>query len=123
MCGVRLFALALCVCGLLFAAQETEGNFAIRFEPTAKLQTNVEVPFTVHATDDRGKPLLREDHVEMSIAQENQSPLRTIKAWFVGPGEFIAKPVFPSEGQWSITVTASRHNQVTRRTITFQVMP
>jgi nitrogen fixation protein FixH len=123
MCGVKVLVLALSLFGLLFAAQEVDGNFTIRFEPTAKLQANVEVPFTVHVTDDRGKPLLQDDHVQMTIAPENQPALKTIKAWFVAPGEFIAKPVFPSDGQWSITVEARRRNQVTRRTITFQVAP
>jgi nitrogen fixation protein FixH len=122
MCHVNLLALALCVFGLLFAAEEKEGNFTIRFEPTAKLQTNVEVPFTVRVTDDLGKPLQQNDRVEMSIAPENQATVKTIKAWFVAPGEFIAKPVFPLDGQWAVTVTARRQDRVTRRTITFAVV-
>lgn len=121
MCGVRLLALFFCVFALLSAADEKEGNFTIRFEPSVKLQTKVEVPFTVHVTDDLGKPLQRDDHVEMSIAPENQAPIKTVKAWFVAPGEFIAKPVFPSDGQWAITVMARRQDRVTRRTIVFPV--
>lgn len=121
MCDVRLLALILCISGLLFAAKDVEGNFSIRFETNAKLQTGVEVPFTVHVTDDRQRPLEQNAHVEMSIAPENREPIKTIKAWYVGPGEFIAKPVFPSEGQWALTVTARRANQVTSRTITFSV--
>jgi hypothetical protein len=123
MCDVRLLALILCISGLLFAANEVEGNFTIRFEPTAKLQTGVEVPFTVHVTDDRKRPLEQNAHVEMAIAPENREPIKTIRAWYVGPGEFIAKPVFPSEGQWTLTVTARRANQVTTRAITFSVAP
>ncbi len=121
MCHVKLLALTLCAFGLLLAADEKEGNFTIRFEPTAKLQTNVEVPFAVHVTDDLGKPLQQDDHVEMSIAPENQATAKTIKAWFVAPGEFIAKPVFPLDGEWAVTVTARRQDRVTRRTITFSV--
>ena len=121
MCGVRLLALFLCVFALLLAADEKEGNFTIRFEPSAKLQTKVEVPFTVHVTDDLGKPLQRDDHVEMSIGPENQAAIKTVKAWFVAPGEFIAKPVFPADGQWAVTVTARRQDYVTRRTIVFPV--
>jgi hypothetical protein len=116
--------LILCLFGLalaLAAPDVKEGNFTIRFEPSAKLQTNVEVPFDVRITDDRGNPLLRNAKVEMAIAPEHKEPMKTIKAWFVQPGLFIAKPVFPSDGQWDVTVTTSINDRVTTRTITFTV--
>ena len=120
---VKLLVLALCLLGFAFAADEKEGNFTIRFEPTAKLQANVEVPFEVRVTDDRRRPLQRDDSVELSIGQPDEAPLRTLKAWFVQPGLFIAKPVFPADGKWDLTVTARRENQISRRTISFSVLP
>ena len=120
---MKLFVLALCLLGFAFAADEKEGNFTIRFEPTAKLQANVEVPFEVHVMDDRKKPLQRDDSVELAIGQPDEAPVRAIKAWFLQPGVFIAKPVFPAEGKWEVTVTARRENQITRRTIPFSVLP
>jgi nitrogen fixation protein FixH len=123
MAGVRLLPLLLCVLGLVFAAADREGDFKIRFEPTAKLQTGVEVPFEVRVSDSLGKPLQRNGQIELSIAPQNQETGTTVKAWFVQPGVFIAKPVFPSEGQWAVTVVARREDQVSRRTITFSVVP
>jgi hypothetical protein len=120
---VKLLVLALCFLGFAFAADETEGNFTIRFEPTAKLQANVEVPFEVHVTDDRKRPLQQDDSVELSIGQPDEAPVKTMKAWFVQAGVFIAKPTFPSDGKWDVTIVARRANQISRRTISFSVVP
>lgn len=120
---MKTLVLLFCLMGVAIAAGEKEGNFTIRFEPTAKLQPDVEVPFEVHVTDDLHKPLQRNADVQMSIAPEHQAVVKTIRAWFVQPGVFIAKPVFPSDGQWDVTVTARRENQSTTRTITFAVAP
>jgi hypothetical protein len=118
----RLLILGLLGIGLALAAPDVkEGNFTIRFEPSAKLQTNVEVPFDVRITDDRNNPLQSNAKVELAIAPENQAPVKTVKAWFVQPGLFIAKPVFPYDGQWAVTVTARINDRVTARTITFTV--
>lgn len=118
----QLLILCLFAVGLALAAPDVkEGNFTIRFEPSAKLQTNVEVPFDVRITDDRGKALLHNAKVELSIAPEHKEPVKTIKAWFVEPGHFIAKPMFPSDGQWDVTVTARINDRVTTRSITFTV--
>jgi nitrogen fixation protein FixH len=123
MSAVKLLILFICLLGFTIAADEKEGNFTIRFEPTAKLQTNVQVPFEIRVMDDRQKPLQRNDSVELSFAPQNQENGKTVKAWFVQPGLFIAKPVFPADGQWVITVIARREDRVTRRTIMFAVMP
>lgn len=114
--------LFVCLLGFAVAADEKEGNFTIRFEPAAKLQTNVQVPFEIRIMDDRQKPLERNVSVELSFAPQNQENGKTVKAWFVQPGLFIAKPVFPTDGQWAVTVTARREDRVTRRTIMFAVM-
>jgi nitrogen fixation protein FixH len=120
--AVKLLILFVCLLGFAVAADEKEGNFTIRFEPTAKLQTNVEVPFEIRIMDDRRKPLERNVSVELSFAPQNQENGKTVKAWFVQPGVFIAKPVFPTDGQWAVTVMARREDRVTRRTIMFAVM-
>jgi hypothetical protein len=119
--GVKILALFLCFVGLLAAAADQPGDFTIRFEPTAKLQTNVEVPFDVHVTDSRNRPL-PQGHVELSISPVDKPIVETVKAWFVQPGLFIAKPKFPSDGQWSVTVKAKLGNLVTTRTIEFTVV-
>ena len=106
---------------MLAAPDVKEGNFTIRFEPSAKLQANVQVPFDIRITDERGNPLQRNAKVDLAIAPENKPAVKTVKAWFVQPGLFIAKPVFPSEGQWEVTVTARINDRVTTRAITFTV--
>lgn len=108
--------------GLLVAAADQPGDFTIRFEPTAKLQANVEVPFEVHVTDSRDRPL-PQGKVELSISPVDKATVDTVKAWFVQPGVFIAKPKFPSAGQWSVTVNVRLGNLVSTRTIEFTVAP
>lgn len=118
--GVKILALLFCVAGLLAAAAEQPGDFTIRFEPTAKLQANVEVPFEVHVTDSR-KRLLPQGQVELSISPADKPTVETVKAWLVQPGVFIAKPRFSSDGQWSVTVKVKLGNLVSTRTIEFTV--
>jgi nitrogen fixation protein FixH len=118
---VKFFCLILlCLTGLVLLA-DPEGNFKISFEPTAKLQTDVEVPFEVHVKDALNKPLLQNTRVKLSIAPQNRATIQSVKAWFVSPGVFIAKPTFPSDGQWEITVTAHREDKTSQRTILFTV--
>ena len=52
---MKLLALFGCVAGLLCA--QTEGNYTIRFEPRVVLQAKTDIPFEIHVTDNRGKPL------------------------------------------------------------------
>ena len=118
---VKLFCLVLlCLTGLVLFADQ-EGNFKIYFEPTAKLQTNVEVPFEIHVTDALNKPLSANARVELSIAPQNRPTVQSVKAWFVSPGVFIAKPTFPTDGQWEVTVTAHQENKASTRTVLFTV--
>lgn len=118
----RIFILCLCAVALVVGAPDVkEGNFTIRFEPTAKLQPNVEVPFEVRVSDDRNRPLEPNAKVDLAIAPENKDVVKTVKAWYVQPGVFIAKPVFPSDGQWAVTARVRINDRVTTRTITFTV--
>jgi len=118
---VKLFCLVLlCLTGLVLFADQ-EGNFKIHFDPTAKLQTDVEVPFEIHVTDALDKPLRQNARVELSIAPQNHATTASVKAWFVSPGVFIAKPTFPADGQWDITVAAHLENATSTRAILFTV--
>ena len=117
---MKLIAALLLFSGLLVGA-DREGNFKIRFEPTAKLQTGVEVPFEIHVNDSRDKPLLRDTEVQLEIARPGGQPTGSVKAWYVQPGVYIAKPQFPADGQWAVTVDARRNNATTKRIITFIV--
>lgn len=118
---VKLFCLVLlCLTGLVLCADQ-EGNFNVSFEATARLQTGVEVPFEVHVKDDLNKPLQQNARVELAIAPQNHAAVESVKAWFVSPGVFIAKPTFPNSGQWEVTVTAHLDNRTSTRTILFTV--
>ena len=54
---VKRFALFLGVAALLLA-EDRPGNFQLRFEPTARLQTDAEIPFHIRVNDDLSKPLM-----------------------------------------------------------------
>ena len=116
---VKILALFLCVAGLLLAQQE--GNFKIRFEPSAKLQTGVQVPFDIHVEDTLNKPV-RDASVTMQISPVAASEdVTTVKAWMVQPGLYIAKPLFPKAAQWTVTVVVQRGDFSSNRTIQFNV--
>ena len=105
--GVKIVVLLLCGLALSSARQseqqgpERDGNFDIRVEPTAKLETAVQVPFQIELAD--------HSHVHVFAA-----PALT-------PGVYISKPVFPVAGEWSVYVEVRRDNQMTARTFEFSV--
>jgi hypothetical protein len=116
---VKCIALLLCAFGLLTAV-EREGNFGIRFEPTAKLQTGVEVPFEIRINDALHKPL-PDATVTLQIEMPDHSHLKVFPALAVSPGVYIAKPIFPVAGEWNLYVQARRNDEMTARTILFNV--
>jgi hypothetical protein len=116
---VKILALLVCALGLLLA-QEREGSFDIRFEPTAKLQTGVEVPFTITVRDARHQPLPNAK-VTLQIETKDGADVKVFQAPGVNPGTYIAKPVFPSSGDWNIYVEVRRDGEMSARTIQFQV--
>jgi hypothetical protein len=116
---VKSFALLLCALGLL-SAVEREGNFDIRFEPTAKLQTGVQVPFEIHITDALHKPL-PDAKVTLQIEMPDHTHIRVFPAPAAAAGVYLAKPVFSLAGQWDIYVEAHRNNEMSARTIQFNV--
>jgi hypothetical protein len=116
---VKCIALLLCAFGLLTAV-EREGNFEIRFEPTAKLQTGVEVPFEIHINDALHKPLPHAT-VTLQIEMPDHSHLKVFPAPAVSPGVYLAKPTFPLAGEWNLYVQARRNDEMSARTILFNV--
>ena len=116
---MKVLVLLLCALGLV-AAQEREGNFDIRFEPTAKLQTGVEVPFSITVKDALHKPL-PDAKVTLQVETKEGTNVKVFQAPAVSPGIYIAKPVFPSSGDWSVYVEVRRGSEMSARTIQFQV--
>jgi hypothetical protein len=117
---VKIAALLLCALGLLFA-DDREGNFEIRFEPTAKLQTNVDVPFEIYVKDGR-KQLLPDAKVEVTISLKDGSQPAKLPARAITPGLYIVKPNFPVPGTWDVEVIVRRNDQTSRRTKEFSVV-
>ncbi len=114
-----LVALLLCAAGLS-QAQVREGDFTIRFEPKAVLQTNAPIPFEITVKDDLGKPLIQAK-VTLQIQMANHVHTQVYKAPAVSPGVYVAKPVFPESGDWDVYVEVRRNDQMSARTIQFHV--
>ncbi|MGI8962000.1 MAG: FixH family protein [Bryobacteraceae bacterium] len=116
---MKCIALLLCAFDLLTAV-EREGNFEIRFEPSAKLQTGIEVPFEIRINDALHKSL-PDATVTLQIEMQDHSQIKVFPAPAVSPGVYIAKPVFPVAGEWNVYVQAHRNNEMSARTIQFNV--
>ena len=110
--------LLLASAALLFA--QREGNFTIRFEPKAILQTRVPVPFEISVTDSRRSPVTQAD-VKLFIETAGGQNRTVFKAPSIGPGIYLAKPVFPEAGNWNIDVEVRRADQFSVRTLQFNV--
>lgn len=120
---MKVPALLLCSTALLFA-QLQEGNFSLRFEPTAVLQSKVQVPFEIRVVDANSRPLTYAK-VDLEIARTDGSQFAKFKAvaedMLKLPGVYIAKPVFPEGGEWDVTARVERQNKESNRTIRFNV--
>jgi hypothetical protein len=116
---VKCIAFLLCAFGLL-AAVEREGNFDIRFEPTAKLQTGVQVPFEIHISDAL-KKALPHAKVTLQIETPDHTHRKVFPAPAVGPGVYMSKPIFPLPGEWNVYVEAQWNDKMSARTIQFNV--
>ena len=110
----------LCLAVALLFGVDREGDFAIRFEPTAKVQTGAQIPFEIHVNDSLGKPL-QDGQVQLAIALPDKPATASVRAWALQPGVYLAKPVFPLAGTWSVTVTARHLDKVSTRSIDFNV--
>jgi YtkA-like len=116
---VKTLALLLAALGLSFA-QEHQGNFVIRFEPTAALQANAEIPFEIRISDDLRKPIINAK-VTLQIETPQHTQVSVYKATATDTGVYVAKPVFPAAGQWSVYVEVRRDGDMSARTIDFNV--
>ncbi|MBV9404494.1 MAG: FixH family protein [Acidobacteriaceae bacterium] len=105
-------------------APEREGNFNIRFEPAAKLQTGAAVPFEITVTDALHKPLTQAK-TTLQIGMVDGTNVKVFRAPEVDrvarPGIYIAKPVFPASGEYNIYVEVHRADQMSARTIQFTI--
>ena len=109
----------LCTC-CAAAAQGIEGNYGIRFEPTATLQTGPPIPFQILVKDALRKPLVHAK-VTLQIADSEGRAVQVFPATEVEAGTYIAKPSFHEAGDWSIYVEVDRQGSMSARTIHFQV--
>lgn len=124
---MKLAALLLLGLGLLFA-QERDGNFSIRFEPTAVLQTEAPIPFQITVHDANHKPLPNAT-VTLQIETASHTHVKVFPAPAAdpraNPGVYIAKPVFDAAGEWDVYVEVRRQNgrwgERSARSISFTV--
>jgi hypothetical protein len=116
---VKVAALLLVAAGLLTPA-DREGNFTIRFEPKAVLQTGVAIPFEISVSDNRHQPVAQAT-VKLSIEKADQSNQQVFRAPSVSAGVYLAKPIFREAGNWSVNVEVRRSDQLTSRTLEFSV--
>lgn len=112
--------LLILTAGLIVAQQQHEGNFIIRFEPKAVLQTQAVIPFEIDVKDDLHNPLIQAK-VTLQIETPEHTDVKVFDAPAVGPGVYIAKPVFPEAGQWNVYVEVRRGDAISARTIQFYV--
>jgi hypothetical protein len=97
-----------------------EGNFVIRFEPKAILQTEAQIPFEITVLNDLKQPL-HEAKVTLQIETKDHKNVKVFKAPETTAGVYLAKPVFPEPGEWSVYVEVHRNDQVTARTLEYTV--
>jgi hypothetical protein len=111
--------LALLFAGMVLA-QDPPANFRIRFEPTAKLQTGVPVPFEIHILDAHDQPV-REATVLLVCTQSENDPGISAEGKATTPGVYVAKPVFPKTGTWNVQVRARREGRESNRVMQFNI--
>ena len=96
------------------------GDFNIRFDPTAALQASVAIPFAIHVTDARHMNLLNAK-VTLQIETLQHTDVTVFNAAGTDPGVYVAKPIFPSAGEWSVYVEVRQGDRVSARTIEYNV--
>lgn len=112
--------LALFFAAGLVLAQDPPANFRIRFEPTAKLQTGVQVPFEIHILDAHDQPV-REAKVLLVCTQSEGDPGISTEGKAISPGLYVAKPIFPKTGTWNVQVRARREGRESNRVVQFNI--
>jgi len=114
-----MVALLLMLAGLAMP-YEREGDFTIRFEPMAVLQTGAPIPFHIKVEDARHKPV-SDAKVTMQIETTDHKQVEKFKAVSIGEGVYTAKPVFSDAVEWIVLVEVHREDQVSARSINFIV--
>jgi len=109
----------VCAAGLMLG-QLRDGNLDVRFEPTAKLQTGAQIPFSIVVRDAVNKPFINAK-VTLAIERQDHTSAKVYPASQLDPGTYMAKPVFPTAGTWNVTVDVRRDNQESNRSIEFSV--
>ena len=117
---MKWIVLLVSAVGLLFGQDLRPGNFNIRVEPSAKLQTGAQIPFVVIVKDSLRRPVAG---AKVSLRIENTDPknTKTYPALATEAGSYLAKPVFPSPGQWTVAVEVRRADEMSSRTAEFSV--
>ncbi len=99
---------------------DREGDFSIRFEPMAILQTGAPIPFHIKVQDARHQPVT-DAKVTLQIETAEHKQVEKFKAVSIGEGVYTAKPVFSDPGEWLVFVEVHLNDQVSGRTISFIV--
>jgi hypothetical protein len=97
-----------------------EGDYTIRFEALAVLQSGVPIPFHIKVEDARHQPMT-DAKVSMQIETSEHNEVQMFKATAMGAGIYSAKPIFPEPGEWLVMVSVHHDDLVSARTITFEV--
>jgi hypothetical protein len=113
-------AACLLLAAALLGSAEREGNFTIRFEPKAILQTGAPVPFEISVTDSHRKPVIQAQ-VTLYIETTDGRNRQPFPAPATTPGVYLAKPVFSEAGDWNVDVEVRRNDQFTSRSLQFNV--
>lgn len=70
--------------------------------------------------DPRHKPV-EHAQVTLEIKDRDNMNLRDFRSIMAAPGVYVAKPTFSDSGEWSVSVTVRRDQDITSRTIQFTV--
>jgi YtkA-like protein len=114
-----MVALLLLLAGLAMP-YDREGNFSIRFEPMAILQTGAPIPFHIKVEDARHQPV-SDAKVTLQIETTDHKQVEKFRATSIGEGVYSAKPIFSEAVEWEVLVEVHRDDQVGARTINFVV--
>lgn len=117
---MRALLLFLCLIASVFG-QNAEGNYKIRFEPTAKLQTDTEIPFTIKVTDSRLQPMSSAKVRIICRLADDPSDDVQVEGKMVTAGTYIAKPTFPKAGTWDVRVEVTWNDKMSSRSMQFNV--
>jgi hypothetical protein len=97
-----------------------EGNFDIRFEPTAVLQAGSEIRFDI-TVKDADHNLVHGAKVTLQIETADHHSAKIFRATELQTGVYMSKPIFPAAGRWIVYVDVRRGEQMSARSIEFYV--